>query len=196
MGDDVEEMTVSLTDMANMHAEPIKRADNLNAQLAVSVRREDAYKLELAAVKDDLAKSRIERANLRRSVNILVADVQEASADIGGAPQTAVKSLNRLSESIADTFEAKVNRTWKWILPSLDMGYATALTRIRASVVRDNDELLWSVARCTTLISSRLDYTNGALPVKGKADTTNARSGRPAEISEEVTADRDELTVE
>lgn len=52
------------------------------------------------------------------------------------------------------------------MLSSIDMGCASALERIRANVVRDDDELLWIVARCTALITTRLDNIGGALSVK------------------------------
>lgn len=38
------------------------------------------------------------------------------------------------------------------MLASLDMGYASAVRKIRASVVRVKDELLGNVSRCTALI--------------------------------------------
>lgn len=64
LGRDAEKMTASLTDAANIRAETVKWADNLIAQLAASVRRKDAYMLKLAAGKQDLVKTRVERANL------------------------------------------------------------------------------------------------------------------------------------
>lgn len=65
-----------------------------NSQLAASVFREDAYKSKLTAVKNDLVKAHDERANLRWPVNNLVAKLQEASADFGGAIQLVSESSN------------------------------------------------------------------------------------------------------
>lgn len=76
------------------------------------------------------------------------------------------------------------------------MKYAGALSRIRPSVVRDDDELLRSVARCTALISTRLDNIDAALFVEDESDTANARSGGSAVNSREATTDHDGPTVE
>lgn len=58
-------MAASLTDTASTRDEAVEKADNFSAQLTASVRREDVYRARLAAVKDDLARTRVERANLR-----------------------------------------------------------------------------------------------------------------------------------
>lgn len=60
-----EKMTAPLTDTASMHDEAVGRADSLSAQFPASVCREDAYKSELAAVKENLVKACVERANRR-----------------------------------------------------------------------------------------------------------------------------------
>lgn len=65
LGRDVGKMTAFLTYTAYMRDETVERPDYLSVQLAAIVRREEAYKSELAAVKEDLVKSRVERVNLR-----------------------------------------------------------------------------------------------------------------------------------
>lgn len=57
-------MTASLTNTANMRDEAAERADNLRSRLAASVRRENPYKSELTAVKEDLVKTCVERSIL------------------------------------------------------------------------------------------------------------------------------------
>lgn len=74
-----------------------------------------------------------------------------------------------------------MGQVWKQMFSSLDMKYVGALDRIRASVMRDNDELLCRVACRTALISVRLENVDGALLVKVKSSAANARSGTPAE---------------
>lgn len=146
-------MSASLTDTVHLRDEAVERADSSSTQLAASIRCEDAYMSELTVVKENLAETRVERTNLRRSASDLVAKVQEASASLGGTLQAAVKSLNCLSEDVADKVKAEMELTRKWMLSSLDMEYTGALRRIRASVVLDDDELLRNVARFTALIS-------------------------------------------
>lgn len=110
MARNVEKVTVSLTDTANVRNGAIERADNLSAQLAASFCREDTYKLELTAVKSDSVKIPAERANLLLSANNLVAEVREAFADPDGAPQAAVQSSDRFSEDVADKVEAEMEQ--------------------------------------------------------------------------------------
>lgn len=50
----VVKKTAPFSYTANMRDEAVKNADRLNAQLPTSVRREDAYRLELAAVKEEM----------------------------------------------------------------------------------------------------------------------------------------------
>lgn len=74
LGHVVEEITATLTDTANVRDKVVERANNLSAQLAASVRRKNVYKSELTAVEEGLAKTRVERANLRCSVKDSVAN--------------------------------------------------------------------------------------------------------------------------
>lgn len=101
-------MTASLTDTANKHDDVFERPENLSAQFATRVRREDVYKLELTAVKEDWVETRVERANVQRSVNELVTKVREASAALGRTLQAIVESSNRLSEDVADKFKSEM----------------------------------------------------------------------------------------
>lgn len=68
-----------------MRAEAVKSADSLSAQLAASVRREDAITSELAVAKEDFVKSCFEHANLQWSFNTFFAKLRETSVDFGGA---------------------------------------------------------------------------------------------------------------
>lgn len=102
--------------------------------------------------------------------------MQEAFADYGDALQAVVESSNRSSEDIAGKDKAEKGQVWKRMLFLLDTEYAGASGRIRASFVRDDDELLWHVVCCTALILTRLDNIDGAHPVKGESDTANAWS--------------------
>lgn len=167
-------MTATLTDTANMRDEAAERSASLRAQLAASIRREDAYKSELATEKDELAKIRVECANLRCSANDLVAEMRETSADFGGALQAVVGSSNHSSEHVADKVNAEIDWAWKRVLSSLNMEYDSALRRICANVVRDDNEVLRDVACCTALISTGLDKIECSLPVEGVADTADA----------------------
>lgn len=59
--------------------------------------------------------------------------------------------------------------------------------RFRATVLRDGNALLRNVAPRTSLISAHLDNIARALPVEGKVDTANARSGEQAETFGDTT---------
>lgn len=111
MGHDVEEMTAILTDTPNLRDEAVERDANLSAQLAGRFCREDAYRSELTAVKDDIAKTIVERADLRRSVDDLVAKVRAAFADLGGALQAVVESLDRSFADVAENVKAEMDQT-------------------------------------------------------------------------------------
>lgn len=149
-------MTVSLNDTWNMGDEAVERAKNLSAQLAGSVRREDASKLEPAATKNDLARTCVECANLQWSANSLVAKKRDAFADLRGALQAAVKSSNHWSGDVFDKVKVEMGEVWKRMMSSLDMEYPGALRRIRASVVRNDNGFLRNFVCCTALISTRL----------------------------------------
>lgn len=69
LGRDVEKMASSLTDTTKVRNEAIERSEDLTAQLAASVHREEAHKLDLTAMKEDLSITRVRRANLRWLVN-------------------------------------------------------------------------------------------------------------------------------
>lgn len=97
----VEKVTASFTSMANVRDGAAERADNLCAQLVASVRLKDVYNLELAQVKEGLIETRVERANLRWSVNDLFWKVRETSADLGGALPAVVQNSNRSFEDVA-----------------------------------------------------------------------------------------------
>lgn len=196
LGCSVKKMTASLTETANVRDEAVERASNLIAQLAASVRREEAYKLELTSVKEDLAKTRVERTNLRWPFDDLVSKLREASIDLVAALQTVVKSSNRLSETVADRVKEEMGQALKQILLSVDMEYAGAVRRVPANVVRDIDELIWNVSCCTALVSSHLDQSNEALPVEDRSDTGNLGFFGPVELSGKITIDCDEPTVE
>lgn len=105
---DVEKVTVSQSDMANMRDEAVERAYHLSAQIAASIRLEDAYKSEQAAVKDVLVRTRVESANLCWSANDLVAKVREAFTDFDCALRVAVQSSNCSLEDVSDKVETEV----------------------------------------------------------------------------------------
>lgn len=184
LGCDVERITASLTDTTNMCNEAVERADDVGAYLAASIRHEDAYRAELNAVKEELVKTHIERANLQWLVNDLVAKAREASASLGGALQAVVESLNRSYEDASGKDKVEMGKAWKRILFSFNIKYADELRRIR------------NVACCTALISTRVYNINVALSVEVKSDTAYASSGGLTETSEEVTIDRDGPAVE
>lgn len=77
----------------------------------------------------------------------------------------------------------------------LFMEYAGVMGRIRSSAVRNDDELLWKVALCTVLVSTRLDIIERWLFLKSEPYTVNVWSGGPAEASGEATIYRDRSTV-
>lgn len=56
--------------------------------------------------------------------------------------------------------------------------------------MRDDNELLLNVPRCTASILARLDKIDGALPMEGGSDTANAGSGGPTKTSGVATFDR------
>lgn len=60
-------------------------------------------------------------------------------------------------------------------------GVCETVKRIRANVLRDDNEFLCNVAHCTALISTCLDETAEALFVETESDTASAGSGRPVE---------------
>lgn len=125
----VKKMTASMTNTANKRDEIVKRADILSAQLAASVCLESTYKPVLIVVKEALVKTFVERANLQQLVNYLVAKVRKAFADLGGALQSVVKSMNRLSEDVDDKIKTKIFLACKQKLFLLDIEYAGALRR-------------------------------------------------------------------
>lgn len=84
----------------------------------------------------------------------------------------------------------------KRMLSPLDIKFASLLGSIRASIVRDVDELLWNVARFTALISTCLVKIDEKVPVEGESDIGNAGFGGPAETSEKATIERDEPSIE
>lgn len=136
-----EMMTASLTDKPNMRDEAIERAKNFRAQLTASVRLEDAYKLELTAIKENLVKTRVGRANLRRSVNNFVLKVRHASFIFVGAIRVIVESWNCFSKEAANKVMAKTGLVQKRMLFLLDMKFAGAFGRIRVNLVRNVVEL-------------------------------------------------------
>lgn len=73
---------------------------------------------------------------------VMVAKVREATADLGGALQAAVKSSNHLSRDVADKFKAETDQAWKRMLSLLDTDNAGSLGKVRASAVRGDDGLL------------------------------------------------------
>lgn len=56
--------------------------------------------------------------------------------------------------------------------------------------------MLRNVARCTVLISTRLNKIEGLLLAEGAADTANAGPSEAVETSREAAIDRDEPIVE
>lgn len=70
------------------------------------------------------------------------------------------------------------------------------MKRIRAKMVRNDDELLRNDIRRIALVSISLDKNGGAILLKGVSDTANAGSSRPAETSGVVTIDCDGPTME
>lgn len=70
------------------------------------------------------------------------------------------------------------------MLSLLDMKFAGALERVRASVVRDDIELLWNVARSRASISVCLNNMDGAPPVESDADTANPGCGDQRRLRE------------
>lgn len=75
-------------------------------------------------MKEFLVKTRVERANLRWSVNDLILKVREASVDLSGACRAVVKSSDHSSKDNADKAKAEMGQVWKrtWFL--LDKEYA------------------------------------------------------------------------
>lgn len=145
---------------------------------------------------EDFVKARVERANLRWSVDNLVLKVRETSVDLGGALQTVVESSNCLFNDFADKVTAEIGYAWKRMLSSFNMKYASAVSTIRANVDLDNDELFVGVSRCTALISTRFNKIDGSLPVKGKSATGNIGSIRLVEPSGQAAIDCDGPTLE
>lgn len=78
----------------------------------------------------------------------------------------------------------------------LNMEYGGALGRIRASVVRGDDELSCNVTRYTKLISNRLENIDGELHVEDEFVTANAGFSGTAETLGEVIIDGDGPTIE
>lgn len=76
----MEKKFASLTDTENMQDEAVESAESLSAQLAASVCSDHANKIELTAVKEVLVKTRVQRANLWRSVNEMKSKLREASS--------------------------------------------------------------------------------------------------------------------
>lgn len=196
LGRDVEKTAASLTDTANMHDEAVERAYNLGAPLAANVRREEAYKLDLTAVEEDLVKTRVERAKLQMSVSDLVAEVRQAFVDFGVAFLTVVVSSNRLFEDAADRVKMEVSQAWKRMLCSLDAEYANAVGKVRAKVLWDTHDVLWNVARCTAINLARLDKIGDLLPVEGESDKADAGFSGTVETLGEATINCEGPTVE
>lgn len=48
---------------------------------------------------------------------------------------------NRSSEDVAEKVKTEIDQTWEQMLSSFDREFVCALGRVRASVVRDDDEL-------------------------------------------------------
>lgn len=63
---------------------------------------------------------------------------------------------------------------------------ANAVGKIRASVVRDNDDVLQNGTRCSVLMPTSVKKTGWSLPVKGECETANAWFTEPVKISEEA----------
>lgn len=59
LGRDVEMITASLIDTANMRNEVVERAGSLSAQLAAPICRGDTCRSEITNVKEDLVKTRV-----------------------------------------------------------------------------------------------------------------------------------------
>lgn len=78
----------------------------------------------------------------------------------------------------------------------LDVDYVNTVGNIRASSVRDNDDVLRIVLRCTALISTHLDNIGGSLQVKGESDKGNTGSIGPVQISAKAPMDCEGPTVE
>lgn len=64
---------------------------------------------------------------------------------------------------------------------SLDVDHASTVGKVRADVVRDDNELLWNIARCTALISTFLDKIDEAFLVKAESASSNIGSVGPVE---------------
>lgn len=60
-------------------------------------------------MKEDVAKTRVERASLQQSVSDLIYEVRQASDELGGALRALVESLDCRSENVA--VKAKVERS-------------------------------------------------------------------------------------
>lgn len=52
--------------------------------------------------------------------------------------------------------------------------FVNAVGKIGANDVRNINDVLWNVPRCTALISTRLGMMDGLLPVQGESDTLTA----------------------
>lgn len=137
------------------------------------------------AVKKDLVKTRIKRAILRWLVNDLVSKVLQASINFGGAYKAVVESFNCAPKDAADKIKVEMDEAWNRMLLLLNMEYANAVRRIRANVVWDDGELPRNVARCTALVSIRLDKINEAFPVEVASGLENAGSVGPVKTMRE-----------
>lgn len=76
----------------------------------------------------------------------MVPEVREPFVDLGGALAAVFESSNRSTENIVDKVRAEMDQAWKRMLSLLDMEYTSAVGRIRANVVRDNEVVLRNAA--------------------------------------------------
>lgn len=134
-------------------------------------------------------RSRVDRASLQRQVSDSVMDVRQAFVDLGKEIQTVVESSNRLSKDVADIIVMKMGQAWKRMLCFFNVEYINAVGKIRAVAIRDSDDVLWDVVRCTVEISTLHDKIGGSLPVSSESDTASPGSTGPVETSEEAPMD-------
>lgn len=146
--------------------------------------------------KEDLAKTRVERANLRQTVTDSVSKVRQDIVDLGGALQSVVESSSRSSEDVADKLKDDMEQAWKRMLTSLGVKYASVVSKVLANVVQQNAEVQRNVERCAALISACLDEVDVALPADGESASVDVELGNAAAVPELGTGDHEGPPIE